>query len=349
MLKEILHQRGIPPLPVAASLEGWEPLRQKLLHTLCWEEYGAPLPQPDKFTSQVMMYDPNCLGGKAIFMRVLLTAQIAGGAFSFPVEGVFPKTSKPVPAFVFISFHSQIPNFSLPAEEIIDEGFGVFSFHYTDITTDDDDFSTGLAGMLGPREEHSPGKLAMWAWAAMRVMDYIQELAFIDSNRVAVLGHSRLGKTALLAGALDPRFSLVISNDSGSCGAALSRGKEGENIDDITRRFPYWFCPAHRQYAKKEEELPFDQHFLLAASAPRKVYVCSAKEDSWADPVSEFLGCIAASPAWEAMGLPGFSAPDRLPLSGESFHQGSIGYHIRKGGHDLIREDWQNFMAFFRK
>lgn len=348
MLKERLHSRKIPPLPAASSLEEWEALRQKLLHTLCWEEYGTPVPEPDTLTAQVLAYNSHCFGGKAVFTRIQLTAKIAGGEISFPVEALIPKSPKPVPAFVWINFYSQIANLSLPAEEVIDEGFAVFSLHYTDVTTDDNDFSTGLAGLLGPREEHSPGKLAMWAWAAMRVMDYIQELSYIDSWRVAVLGHSRLGKTALLAGALDTRFVLVISNDSGSCGAALSRGKEGEDIDHITEEFPFWFCPAYRQYAKKEEELPFDQHFMLALTAPRKVYVCSAQEDPWADPVSEFLCCVAASPAWESLGLPGFSSPDRLPVPGEAFHQGSIGYHLRAGGHDLIREDWQKFMSFFR-
>lgn len=349
ILKEMLKTRKIPPLPAASSLEEWEALRQKLLHTLCREEYGAPIPKPETLTAQVLEYKPSCLAGKAVFMRIQLTAKIAAGEISFPVEAVIPKSEKPIPAFISISFYSHIPNFSLPAEEIVEEGFAVFSFHYTDITTDDNNFSAGLAGLLEPREEHSPGKLAMWAWAAMRVMDYVQELSYIDPQQVAVLGHSRLGKTALLTGALDSRFALVISNDSGSCGAALSRGKEGEDIDHITEEFPFWFCPAYRQYAKKEEELPFDQHFLLALAAPRKVYVCSAQEDPWADPVSEFLSCVAASPAWEALGRKGFVSPDRLPVPGEAFHEGSIGYHLRAGGHDLIREDWQNFMKFFRK
>lgn len=348
MCKELLQARELPALPVASSQEEWETLRQKMLHTLCEVEYGAPVPAPKKLTAQVLAYNPRCFAGKAVFTRVLLTAEMENGSFSFPVEAVIPKSAKPVPAFVWISFFGPITNFHLPAEEVVEEGFAVFSFHYTDVTTDDNDFSTGLAGLLGPREEHSSGKLAMWAWAAMRVMDYIQELSYIDSQQVAVVGHSRLGKTALLAGALDPRFSLVISNNSGSCGAALSRGKEGEDIDHITEEFPFWFCPAYRKYAKKEKELPFDQHFLLALSAPRKVYVASAQEDPWADPVSEYLSCAAAAPAWEALGLPGFSGPDRLPAPGDTFSEGSIGYHLRVGGHDLTRVDWQKFMAFFR-
>lgn len=350
MLQEKLKERDLPPLPVVSSEEEWEDVRKNLLCQFCREEYGLPLPEAQSVTVQVITENTNCLAGKAHFYKLRLTTRVQGQDFSFPVEAVVPYRPEPVPAFVCISFFEHVPNFSLPAEDVVDAGFAAFSFHYTDITTDDGDFSTGLAGLLGERDrkEKAPGKLMMWAWAAQRVMDALQNFPGIDPSQVAVVGHSRLGKAALLAGTLDTRFTLVIANESGCSGAALSRGKIGEDIRAITKTFPFWFCPAYGTYAGREEELPFDQHALLALCAPRYAYVCSAQEDLWADPTSEFLSCVAASPAWEALGKPGFSAPDRLPEVGDAFGDGSIGYHLRAGAHGLLREDWLHFLAFFR-
>lgn len=180
-------------------------------------------------------------------------------------------------------------------------------------------------------------------------MDYAYTLDCFDFNRAAVVGHSRLGKTALWAGALDERFTHVISNNSGCSGAAITRQKKGERIRDIIRVFSRWFCDNYQKYVDKEELLPFDQHFLVAAIAPRKVYVASAIEDEWADPVSEFLSCYAASEVYEKLGLKGFISSDRLPEAGEYFHEGNIGYHLRKGTHYLSREDWNLFMDYMEK
>ncbi len=190
------------------------------------------------------------------------------------------------------------------------------------------------------------GKIALWAWAASRAMDYAETLENLDMEKSAVIGHSRLGKTALLAGALDERFRYIISNDSGCSGAAVSRGKGGESIERITNRFGYWFCDDYKKYSGKEDSLPFDQHFLLAASAPRKVYVASAVEDTWADPDSEYLSCFGASEVYEKLGMEGLVGPDRLPGPGDVYHGGNVGYHLRKGTHYLSREDWKYFMDF---
>lgn len=348
MIEKMIQERNLPLLPKAEDLESWEKKRQKILETLCYEEYGEPVPAPEQLFVQVSESIPGILAGKADYTKLVLTAQLPGGEFSFPVHAMVPRSKTPVPAFVFLNFNSRVPDFYLPSEEICDGGFAVFSFGYEEVTPDNDDFSAGLAGVLGPRTDHSAGKISMWAWAAMRVMDYVSQLSFIDTSRVAVVGHSRLGKTALLAGALDPRFALVISNESGSCGAALSRAKKGENIERITSVFPHWFCPAFTKYADREESLPFDQHFLLALTSPRWLYVSSAAEDLWADPVSEFLSCVAASAVWEQLGMKGFCTPDHLPQEGECLTEGHIGYHLRSGEHYLSREDWQKFMQFFR-
>ena len=132
---------------------------------------------------------------------------------------------------------------------------------------------------------------------------------------------------------MDTRFRFVYSNDSGCSGAAITRGKIGENLAIITQAFPFWFCENYKKYANREQEMPFDQHDLVAAIAPRYAYIASAIEDSWADPVSEMLTCVAATPAYEALGLTVFVCEDRLPQVGDQWHEGCIGYHLRSGLH----------------
>jgi hypothetical protein len=234
-------------------------------------------------------------------------------------------------------------------EEIIDQGYAILSFCYEDVTKDNGDFTSGLAGVLyenGERRERDAGKIAMWAWAAQRIMDYADAEPRLDKNRSIVCGHSRLGKTALLCGATDERFKFVYSNDSGCSGAAITRDKEGEKIVDIIQRFDYCFCKSYAQYQGREHDMPFDQHFLVASIAPRYAYVASAYEDQWADPVSEMLTCVVAGKRYEEMGLRGFVCEDRLPKIGDIYHEGTIGYHLRAGLHYFSREDWNKFIKF---
>ena len=180
----------------------------------------------------------------------------------------------------------------------------------------------------------------------MRALDFLLEQPQIDPKHIAAAGHSRLGKTALLASAMDERFGAVCSNNSGCGGAAISRGKGGETAERIYSVFPFWFCRRFEGWSREIEKLPFDQHLLLALTAPRLLYVTSAAEDAWADPDSEYLGCLAASRAWEAMGLRGLAGPDRPPRAGERFAEGAVGYHLRPGSHYFSRRDWQGFLRF---
>ena len=234
-------------------------------------------------------------------------------------------------------------------EEICDNNFAVISFCYEDVTSDDDNFNDGLARYFCAEDNNDKvGKIAIWAFAASVVMDYIQTIDEIDKQNVAIVGLSRLGKTALLAGALDDRFSYVISNESGQSGAALSRGKSGEKIKDIYNEFPYWFSKSYKKYIDNEDLQEFDQHFLLALIAPRKLYVASAEDDLWADPKSEFLSCVAVNPIYKLYNKEGIVYDD-YPQVNQKLHKGNIGYHMRSGSHSLIRYDWNSFIEYINK
>lgn len=342
MLAEILEKRKIPSL-----LE-----KEKMIQILQEEEYGYMPPKPTKLSFEVQEdYVKRFCANKASFSKVIAKCKVLGQDFEFPFYCVIPKAEGKHPFFVHINFRDDVPDRYQPTEELVDNGFAVLSFGYKDVTDDNADMTDGLAGVLypdGTRKVNQPGKIAMWAWAAQRVMDYAQTLSNLDINCSVVCGHSRLGKTALLTAATDERFMFAYSNDSGCAGTAITRDKEGETVEDICRKFPYWFCENYQKYVGKEHEMPFDQHYLIGSIAPRYVCVGSAIEDIWADPASEMLGCVAASPAFEQNGKKGFVSEDRLPEVGDVFFEGEIGYHLRKGTHYFSREDWLKLIRFVR-
>ena len=238
-------------------------------------------------------------------------------------------------------------------ELILSRGYGVATAYYGDLQLDradiyslPDDFNKWYDSSKVLKPDSSQwGAIGIWAWGLSRALDYLERDPSVDATKVAVIGHSRLGKSALWAGAQDRRFAMVISNNSGEGGAAITRRKFGETIRKINDKFPHWFAANFKKYNDKEESLPTDFHALMALIAPRPLYVASASEDLWADPVGEYKSLFHAGEVYRLYGFETFM-DSKPPAVDAPVSAGVWGYHIRSGKHDITKYDWEQFLNF---
>lgn len=273
-----------------------------------------------------------------------------------------PKDAKgPVPMFVGLNFKSNAAtlderaDFRWPYELLLRAGMGVATAWRDSIEpdgsgsniTDQDDICRDGGVRSWYNKGGDWGAISAWAWGLSRIVDYLETDKAVDCDRLAVIGHSRLGKAALWAGANDLRFDMVISNDSGCCGAALSRRKFGETFDVIGTNFPHWFTREFDKYKGREETFPADQHWLIALAAPRPVYVASATEDLWADPKGEWLSASNAASVYALFGLEGLD--QEMPDPDISDGDNSVGYHVRTGKHNILAFDWLQYISFMKR
>jgi len=236
-------------------------------------------------------------------------------------------------------------------ETLIDRGYALATAHRDQVDPDNyrHDFTDGIHPLFYDEGQVKPGPtewgaIGAWAWSLSRVLDYLETDGRVDASRIAVIGHSRLGKAALWAGAQDTRFAMVISNNSGCGGAALYRRCYGERIHHMIKPVGYWFCINHQQYQQKEHALPVDQHMLMALVAPRPLYVASATNDRWADPQGEYLAAKHAGPVYELFDKPALPQ-SQSPAPDQPIHP-TIGYHLRTGDHGVKAYDWDQYLKF---
>lgn len=342
----LLEDRKLPPL----GFEGKDPKtrRLELIDILSEHIYGYTPKFKSEVTAEVIVNRGDMFGERARCTGYMLNITTPVGVFKYPVYVTYPKTDKKIPLIVYNHFDLRTPNGLSPDEEIFERGVALAKIYYNDVMPDvRGDVTSAVAGHF-PREKYGKsawGQIGMWAWAASRALDFLLTLDIFDTQKIAILGHSRLGKTALWCGAQDTRFTHILANNSGCSGDAITRGKCGETIKEIT--VTSWFCDKYRDYIDEGlENMPFDQHFLLAAIAPRKLCIGASALDIWADPESEYLSCAAASEAWEAYGVDGFIHPDRMPKIGEVFQAGNVGFHLREGEHMMGRYDFMRYIDF---
>lgn len=363
---------------ISSAVEWRKEQRGKILQLFKEIEYGEELPRPDNLSFKVLTEKPDALNHLAIRREIEIICSMNNGKkHSFILLLYIPKSVKgKVPVFLGLNFKGnhattreedvikngyQFPGILAEEERgcqyerwqhelLIKRGYASASICYHDIHPDCSfSWARSIFSLFFEEKDYTSIRekysiIGAWAWGLSRGLDCLESVKEIDRNKVIVHGHSRLGKTALWAGALDERFAMVVSNDSGCGGACLHKRKIGENLSqhrfftETENGVPCWFINKTAEYIFKEELLPLDQHELLALIAPRPLAVGTATEDPYADPKGEFLACREAGKVYELFGSKGFKE-ENMPLPDGCFY-GDISFHYRTGKHEQTREDF---------
>ena len=350
---------------VVTTQQQWRERRAEILESFRSQMFGRSPGKPQQLSFDIAEEDREASDGVATFKRVAIVSGHEGRTHRFEMLLFLPNARDTTsPPAVFLLLNNRDPQKNTdptrrvksdfwPVERIVTRGYATAVIQNNDLApdvkTDDASYRQGVIRLFeGDRAERAADAwmaIAAWAWGASRAMDYLVTDPRVDAARVAVVGHSRGGKAALWAGAEDERFSMVIANESGEGGAALSRRNFGETLARITTTFPHWFNDTYRTFADRVEALPVDQHMLLALIAPRALYVASADQDLWSDPRGEFLSLAHASPVYALWGDPAI-AVDGMPPLERPLIAGRRGYHVRTGIHNLTPYDWDRFADF---
>lgn len=363
----------------------WKKRRAEILEMCENEMYGRSPGRPANMKFNVFDIDKNALNGKATRKQITISFTDSTNGPALDVLVYYPNNVKgKVPVFLGLNFQgnhgvSKDPGIKIspnwvwaggagavnnhsteasrgatasrwPIEMILDSGYAVATVFANDIDPDyNDGFKNGVHALYPELQNRGDNfsTIGAWAWGLSRVLDYLETDKNADAKKVMLFGFSRMGKAAIWAGAKDQRFAMVISNESGGGGAALSKRIFGEDVQRLNKGNPHWFCSNFKKYNHNEAALPFDQHMVVALIAPRPVYIASAKLDTGSDPYGEFLTAKAADPVYRFLGTSGFSADSFPPLNHPIM--GTIGYHIRSGNHDVTNYDWQQYLHFADK
>ena len=343
----------LPPLLVTAegkevkTAEEWRSVRRPQILSLFSNLVYGRVPEPTvpiKTSHSVMETDAEYLDGKATLRKVRIEFSNENGKAAIGLSLTIPNgDGKPYPVFMKLG--------GAPTRELVERGYAVASVSHDDFVAHNEvEFLTSIHSLFFKKGQSFPkarewGVLSAIAWGHSRVLDYLETVDGVDAKRVAVMGHSKRGKAALWTAAQDQRFALTISAQSGCAGAALWRRRSGETLQKMVTRFPYWLCRNAWKFVNQEDDLPVDQHMLLALIAPRPVYVASGIDDTWADPRGEYASAFHASPVYELLGKKGITS-EKLPPLGEAIIESDIGYHVREGAHSVDEYDWLRFADF---
>jgi len=354
-------QAGLPdPLVMfdgakVTTKEQWEQQRRPELKQLFQHYmYGYLPPPPAKVSYKVEREDKAALNGKATLKEISI--DVGMNVPPFQLLLLVPNQRKgPVPAFIGLNFGGNAKVLSEPEtwspDQIIERGYALATMHRDNVSPDNAKSADHLWLKFGnqgaERSATDWATITAWVWGLQRGLDYLLTNKDIDPKRIAVVGHSRLGKTALLAAALDERFALAIPSQAGCGGTAPSRGKVGESVTRINTSFPHWFNGNFKRFNDSTERLPFDQHCLAALVAPRPVLFSNAVEDTWANPVGQFEVLQAADPVYRFLGAGGLDARQQ-PEPGKLIDS-KLGYYIRPGKHSMTRADWKVFLDYADK